>query len=157
MTKAPRAKRAIPKSPANAREGAGVKSSPLSNTPPSPRSGAARRDGAPTKIVKADSYRTIYANYSKVGISQWDISIIFGQTLDSENDETAIEELVCVRFSPQYFKAMASSLTAALSQWESLFGELQNGPGQSPNLEGMEESFARLRDKINAIEESRGK
>lgn len=159
MTKTPRSKRTVPKStaPANADAEVGTKSSALGSGAPSPRSSATHQDRTPPKIVKADSYHTIYANYSKVGISQWDISIIFGQTVDSENDATEIEELVSVRFSPQYFKAMANSLTAALRQWESLFGELQDGPGQSANIEGMEEAFARVKDQIDAMQKARGK
>lgn len=157
MTKAPRSKDALQKSTSPSKREDDAKSRALGSISPTHISSADRREVAPPKIMKADSYSTIYANYTKVGISQWDMTIVFGQTVDSENDEANIEELISVKFSPQYFKAMANSLIVALNQWENIFGDLQDGPGQKPNIQGIEESFTRLKDKISEMEQLRKK
>ncbi len=122
-------------------------SSPVVNPPPP--------SSAPQfaiKSVKTGDYHTIYSNFSKIGISQWDLSVIFGQIIESSESENVAEETICIKFSPQYFKVLAESLNTAISQWESLFGVIPLGLGQGGNAPGMAKAFDTLKGVLVAIE-----
>ena len=109
-----------------------------------------------TKVIQSDTYKTIYSNFSKVSVTQWDFAISFGQIVETKDAETVCEETISVRFSPQYFKAMIASLTGALQQWESTFGPLEAGLGQEGNAAGMAKVFDTLKDALGGINKKQG-
>ncbi len=109
-----------------------------------------------TKVTQSDTYETIYANHTKVSITQWDFAINFGQIVETKDAESVIKESISVRFSPQYFKAMTVSLAAALQQWESAFGPLEAGLGQKVNTAGMTNAFNALKDALGEIGKKQG-
>jgi hypothetical protein len=101
---------------------------------------------------QSENYRTIYSNYAKVGITQWDFTLIFGMNIE-KNAQNVYEEQVAIKFSPQYFKSLVGSLTESLRQWEQAFGEIQSGLGQSPNLQGMQKAFGDMKSALTDLEQ----
>lgn len=110
-------------------------------------------DVSKPKMVHSEHYHTIYSNYSKVGITQWDFSVSFGQSLENKEGESLFEERVAIKFSPQYFKAMVLSLANAMERWEQTFGEIPSGLGQRPNTQGIDQAFDRLKGVLAGIDD----
>ena len=75
--------------------------------------------------VKSDNHRQIYSNFSRVGLSPWDIAIIFGIINDAAPGQPpSTTSEVTIRMSPHQFKAFATSLPLILAEWEARFGEI---------------------------------
>jgi hypothetical protein len=93
--------------------------------------------------VKSENHRDIYANFSRAGMSPWDISLLFGTINDGRPGEAqSVSAEATIRMSPQQFKALATSLPLILTQWETTFGQI-NLPAQfimSPEI--LERAFA---------------
>jgi hypothetical protein len=106
----------------------------------------------PPPITKSENYRTIYANHTKIGITQWDFTVTFGQTTENNEGKNIIEEVISIRFSPQYFKNFANTILASVQQWEATFGEIQIGLGQGANIAGMTAVFEGIKQILENAE-----
>jgi methionine synthase II (cobalamin-independent) len=74
------------------------------------------------KSKRSPNYISIYSNQSRLGITPWDISIIFATTDDFGAGKIEIEDQATIRLSPQHFKALCSSFAAVLKAYEKQFG-----------------------------------
>ena len=75
--------------------------------------------------VKTDHFREIYANFSRVGMTPWDLGLMFGTVRDAvPGQPAAVNSEVLVRMSPQQFKVFANSLPLIMAAWEARFGEI---------------------------------
>lgn len=74
----------------------------------------------PITETKSNTFREIYANYARLGITPWDLNILFGTLSDGVPNGAILE--TSVRVSPQQFKALVSSLNHILQAWEAAFG-----------------------------------
>lgn len=130
---------------------------PQSHAPASPQ-----LPGSPQQIAstfQADPFINTYCNHSKVGLSQWDFYITFGQIVETSEGTIAAKEEISIKFSPPYFKTLVGSMLEALQQWETTFGEIKQGLGQGYTPGRMTDAMERLRDmleKSEKTEKSRG-
>ncbi len=95
--------------------------------------------------TQSPSYKTLYSNQVKIGISQWDMSLIMGQIVENAQGNSMVLEECSVKFSPMYFKNLVGALNVALQQWEALFGEIPVGLGQAHSPEKMAGAFEKLK------------
>jgi hypothetical protein len=77
------------------------------------------------QFVRTPEFKDIYSNVSRITVTPFDFSIIFGRNVELPNVGNVTEELVSVRFSPQQFKSMIDGLTRMLVAWERAFGEIK--------------------------------
>ncbi|HQT65129.1 MAG: hypothetical protein B7Z75_09385 [Acidocella sp. 20-57-95] len=124
---------------------------PKENAPEIPEVSGAPPVGLIVKYTQSDTYRTVYSNHSKVGISQWDFTVMFGQAIEKDG-QNVIEESIAIKFSPQYFKTIVASLSGAVAQWEATFGEIQTGLGQSFNEQGMNAAFDNIKGVLGELD-----
>lgn len=75
------------------------------------------------KFVPASDYKEIYIDGARVGITAWDMRIIFSLTRMTTVDSTN-EDLVSVIMSPQHMKAMLKHLDASVGAFEAAFGPI---------------------------------
>lgn len=106
--------------------------------------------------VQSPSYRTLYSNQVKIGICQWDMSLIMGQIVENAEGNTLVVEECSVKFSPMYFKNLVGALNVALQQWESLFGEIPVGLGQAHSPERMAGAFEKLKGVLKSADKAPG-
>jgi hypothetical protein len=109
-----------------------------------------------SKTVKADDFKTSYANHTRMGITQWDLHLIFGQTTEDSAGGVVVKEDTLVRFSPQYFKVFVETMTKALQQWETVFGEIPPGLGQDFRPQGLTDAFGKLREVLEGLGKANG-
>jgi hypothetical protein len=115
---------------------------------PSPHIPPAQATFAP-QVMHSESYRNIYCNNIRIGISQWDLSIGVGQIMENKDGTSTIQEEAMVKFSPQFFKTFVYSVATALENWEATFGEISLGLGQTFKPGHMEDAFRALKDILN--------
>jgi len=108
---------------------------------------------ATLKITKSVDYKTTYANHTKIPASQWDLGLTFGRIVELEGGSNVIEEEITIKLSPQYFKALVSSMTISLQEWEKTFGNLSIGLGQQGNPTGIADAFNKLTTFLTSAEE----
>lgn len=89
------------------------------------------------EVRRSPNFVSAYANQSRLGMTPWDITMIFSSTEDLGPGRVVSEDQVAVRVSPQHFKALCISLAAALSAYEQQFGELHIPAGSTPTAERM--------------------
>jgi len=106
-----------------------------------------------TTVVQSEDFKNIYSNNVRIGISQWDLSITVGQIVEVQGGSSVVEEKVSVKFSPQYFKVLSSTLSAAIQQWEMIFGEIPQKFGQSAGSDNIVKALSGLKDLILSIDE----
>jgi hypothetical protein len=104
-------------------------------------------------LAKSDDHKTAYANHARIGVSQWDFTVIFGQAIENKEAQSIIEEYISIKFSPQYLKSFANTLMASVQQWEATFGEIHAGLGQGLNLQGMNAVFEGLKGILENAEQ----
>jgi len=124
--------------------------SPQSHTHASPQP-----PGLPQQIgstFQADSFINTYCNHSKVGLSQWDFYVTFGQIVETSAGAIAAREEISIKFSPPYFKTLVGSMLEALQQWETTFGEIKQGLGQGYTPGRMTEAMEKLREMLEKNE-----
>ena len=103
-------------------------------------------------VVRSHEFRNHYSNHSKIGISQWDLSLVLGQLVDIGNNVSVVEEFAAIKFSPHHFKNLAAVMNESIDQWEKLFGSIVMGAGQQANLKGVEGAFDQIRGAIENAE-----
>ena len=91
---------------------------------------------------KSENYKEFYSNFSRVGVSAWDLAIAFGLLNDTSEGSPSVTMETLVRMSPQQFKAFATSLPLILAEWESRFGEIHLAPGLLVSAETMHQAMA---------------
>jgi hypothetical protein len=70
-------------------------------------------------------YRSVYANNVALGISAFDISLVFGEIMGSEDGKTVnVEQRVRVTMSPQHAKALVMVLAENLHNYEKNIGPI---------------------------------
>ena len=72
---------------------------------------------------------TVYANNLALGMTAFDISIIFGEALGVKDGRTVIQQRVKVMMSPLLAKLLARSVTESVAQYEGQFGEIKEPEG----------------------------
>ena len=77
-------------------------------------------------VVRSDAHRTIYINSTRMGISPWDIRMIFGQVVDSGTGTVVTQDEATIIMSPAQAKAVAENLNTTVAEFEKLFGEISN-------------------------------
>ncbi len=104
---------------------------------------------------KSDQYREIYANFSRIGMSPWDISIIFGTLNDVvAGKRPSVTSEAAIRMSPNQFKAFAIGLPLIMAEWEARFGEI-NVPKQFlMSAEMMRAGLAAAAEHAQALQEA---
>lgn len=80
--------------------------------------------GKTPPTVRSESFRNIYSNTAKIGISPWDLRITYGNLIEGAPNEATNEELVTVVMSPQYAKQVAKQWQQILAQYEAAFGAI---------------------------------
>ena len=109
-----------------------------------------------SKIIKSELHREIYCNNVRVGITQWDMSLLIGLLIEDDGGATAVRQDITVKFSPQFFKLLVATMTETLKHWEATFGQIASGPGQSSNTQNMSAVFEALRDVLKAGDKGPG-
>jgi len=76
--------------------------------------------------VLAENFKTLYANNLTLSISQWDVTINFGEILGKdENGKTVIAQHARVNMSKELAKVFRELLDAHISNYEEQFGEIR--------------------------------
>jgi len=81
------------------------------------------------KRIQSDKHRLYYASNTQVRGSFFDIRIIAGEIVQSDDDEAVFREDVSVVFSPQHAKAVSKLLKQQITDYEKKHGDI-------PTLEG---------------------
>jgi len=104
--------------------------------------------GNPTE-TKSDHFREIYSNFSRVGLTPFDMSLAFGTIKDATPGEPmGVMAEVLIRMSPHQFKSFANSLPMIMAEWESRFGVVNLPPQFLTSPESMHAALAEAEQKI---------
>lgn len=79
----------------------------------------------PLDSTQSSEHREIYTNTTKIGLTPWDLRIVFGHAVQKPNG-FASEDLVTVVMSPQHAKVLLGAWTKALENYEKMFGEVKD-------------------------------
>lgn len=75
---------------------------------------------------RAEDFFTIYANNVAIGISSWDMSIVFGEIIGQRDDgKPVIEEIGKVIMSREFAKVVSQVLALNIAAYEKQFGEIE--------------------------------
>ena len=77
-----------------------------------------------TSVIKSADFKDIYTNSSRISISPFDMSMMFGRTIELSPTGHAVEDLAHVRMSPYQFKIFVQAMVNTLEAWEAAFGAL---------------------------------
>lgn len=77
---------------------------------------------------KSLDHKTIYSNVVRIGITPFDIKIVFGQVADSIPGDPAqqVDDLATVIMSAEEAKAMIPFLQQAVQSYEAQYGEIRD-------------------------------
>jgi hypothetical protein len=75
-------------------------------------------------MSRAANFIDTYSNTVRIGITPFDISIIFGRISEKSIGDSAVEDIAQVRVSPHFFKNLVNSLQNTINSWESAFGTI---------------------------------
>ena len=76
-------------------------------------------------VVRADTFRAIYANYASCATSAQDITMMLGLTVYDDPHECHIEQRVAVFLSPPTAKAIAKMLGRTVENYEAAYGTIR--------------------------------
>lgn len=79
----------------------------------------------PIDSTQSPEHREIYTNTTKIGVTPWDLRIIFGHAVQRATSFSS-EDLVTVVMSPQHAKVLLGAWTKALENYEKAFGEVKD-------------------------------
>ena len=75
---------------------------------------------------RAEDFFTIYAHNVAIGISSWDMSIIFGEIVgQTEDAKPIIEEIGKVIMSREFAKVVSQVFALNIAAYEKQFGEIE--------------------------------
>lgn len=75
--------------------------------------------------VKSDDFERQYANSIAVQFSPWDMSLIFGQIIGSEDGKPIIQETIQITLTREMAKALGGLLAIHLTNYENQMGEIK--------------------------------
>jgi hypothetical protein len=75
--------------------------------------------------TRSENFVLIYANWGQAAMSPWDITLAFAQAVQAEPEQTMILEKAHVAMTPQFAKALVSTLAGAVKEYERQNGEIQ--------------------------------
>jgi Protein of unknown function (DUF3467) len=116
-------------------------------------------EGALTSTQKQSRFRTdrfvrTYANSIAVALSQWDVSLMFGEITGQQDEDgkPIIEETVQIVLTREVVKAMLAILMDQISKYEQQYGEIkipvpppkQEAKPLTPEVESQSESSGSL-------------
>lgn len=97
--------------------------------------------------TRSADFKDIYTNNTRVGMSPWDMSLIFALAKETQPGILTTEDQAIVRMSPQQFKTFVSAISASLQAWEEVFGAISvTSPPAS--MEGMRDNLARMKEAV---------
>ena len=68
---------------------------------------------------------TTYANDTKLAWTHYDVRMVFGEIVDTLEDKIIVEQRAQVTISYMHAKLLMVMLNQAITQYESIFGELK--------------------------------
>jgi hypothetical protein len=74
--------------------------------------------------TKSSQYRDVYANACNVRLGPFDVTLVFGQMIESAPETVVIEDQFSVTVSPQQMKAIVRVMAETLDAYEKMFGAL---------------------------------
>ena len=80
--------------------------------------------GESIPIGKAEGYKTLYVNASRMAVSPWDIRITLGQIVEHTPNGQINEDHVTLFMAPAQAKAFLHAFTITIQKYESMFGEI---------------------------------
>ncbi|MDX6575125.1 MAG: hypothetical protein QOE96_1078 [Blastocatellia bacterium] len=80
----------------------------------------------PPTLTRAEGFRIIYADTSKLGYSPWDIRLTFGLLLEDQPERTVNQEQVAIILSPGHAKTLQRILNEQIPVWEEQFGSVRD-------------------------------
>jgi hypothetical protein len=84
------------------------------------------RNATDQKSEKGDNFTKIYANNAVMSLSLWDMSLTFGEIIDSTPEgEPIVEQKVKVNMSKEFTKALSNVLSANIAEYERNYGEIK--------------------------------
>lgn len=86
------------------------------------------RGGPLEQIEDPQSVPIIYTNSVQLKLSLFDLTLLIGQTVDSDEERTQVKPLIRIVMSPQHAKALATLLSGHVRGYEQTFGPLPNTP-----------------------------
>ena len=101
------------------------------------------------QFVRSQAYFDVYSNHTKLQITPFDISIIFGRIDEFPGMGNVIEDMGIVRLSPAHFKLLTASLQSTLENWEKLFGEITT-IGSEQDKKNMDKFFGELKGRLKS-------
>jgi uncharacterized protein DUF3467 len=75
--------------------------------------------------IKTDRHTRIYTNNLAIRFSSWDISLLFGEIVGTQENKAVIEELAHITMSREFAKVMSVLLTKNIQAFEQEFGEIR--------------------------------
>lgn len=90
-------------------------------------------------LAKGQDHRVTYANSSRMGISPWDVRIIFGQVIEAANGTQVNEDQTTVVMAPALAKQVLKNLESTVAQYEELFGEIKDPMAKSGLAQGAQQ------------------
>ncbi len=81
--------------------------------------------GYVTENVLASDFKAIYSNTLRLGLTPYDLFMVFGRIKESKPGQAFNDEQCEVRMSPQFFKTMVHQLNGLLRTYETQFGEVR--------------------------------
>lgn len=88
------------------------------------------------KRIRTDRFIRTYANSVAISITQWDVSLIFGEITGQkdEDDKPVIEETVQMVLTREVVKALTGILMGQISAYEQQVGEIKLPASPSPSV-----------------------
>jgi len=75
-----------------------------------------------TVITNSDNHLTLYVNHSLLGMSPWDIQMMFSILEAGMSGNSQVNQVATIVMSPQHAKAFHQALTKNLEVYEKEFG-----------------------------------
>jgi hypothetical protein len=99
--------------------------------PNQPSNGEERESQQPSREIEVhqrDTFMSLYSNNISVGVTAFDIKLIFGEILSADERKLVIENFLAVNLSPQTGKSLLNVLSGQIDAYERQFGEIRYTP-----------------------------
>lgn len=73
---------------------------------------------------KHPEHKEWYSNTTRIGVTPWDVHIVFGHVIEHGPAQQNIEDLVSIVMSPQHAKVLLGQWAQAIQTYEAQFGPI---------------------------------
>jgi hypothetical protein len=92
-------------------------------------------EGQPAQVMRGPEYRVVFANQSRMRISNTEVALTFGFSDEVPGSGPFVQELVTLVLTPQHAKLVGVSLMETIRLYEEKFGPISTEVSAVPPLD----------------------